>query len=257
MRETWVQSLGWEDPLEKGKATHSSILVWRIPWPYSPWGRKELDTTERLSHWWLSSKEFACQCKRCRFNPLVKKIPCRRKWQPTLVFKSHGQRSLASYNSWSCKRVGHGLATNNIKGIWNYYTSCIHVCNTCLWTRPYTHLAGGWGNFLSVLGSGPSVGGGREWIVSLVWPLRCWIPLLGQTLTGLWWLMCERQACSGSLWGACMISWCFPTPLLVSAQGRPAQSFCCWGPTRCHGTFTWLIINDTFLLFPSSLKVIS
>ena len=28
----WVQSLGWEDPLEKGKATHSSILVWRIPW---------------------------------------------------------------------------------------------------------------------------------------------------------------------------------------------------------------------------------
>ena len=32
MRETWVLSLGWEDPLEKGKATHSSILVWRIPW---------------------------------------------------------------------------------------------------------------------------------------------------------------------------------------------------------------------------------
>ena len=32
MRETWVQSLGWEDPLEKGKATHSSILAWRIPW---------------------------------------------------------------------------------------------------------------------------------------------------------------------------------------------------------------------------------
>ena len=31
MRETWVRSLGWEDPLEKGKATHSSILGWRIP----------------------------------------------------------------------------------------------------------------------------------------------------------------------------------------------------------------------------------
>ena len=30
--ETWVPSLGWEDPLEKGKATHSSILAWRIPW---------------------------------------------------------------------------------------------------------------------------------------------------------------------------------------------------------------------------------
>ena len=32
MRETWVQSLGWEDPLEKGNATHASILAWRIPW---------------------------------------------------------------------------------------------------------------------------------------------------------------------------------------------------------------------------------
>ena len=32
MRETWVESLGWEDLLEKGKATHSSILAWRIPW---------------------------------------------------------------------------------------------------------------------------------------------------------------------------------------------------------------------------------
>ena len=32
MPETWVQSLGWEDPLEKGKATHSSILAWIIPW---------------------------------------------------------------------------------------------------------------------------------------------------------------------------------------------------------------------------------
>ena len=32
MRETWAPSLGWEDPLEKGKATQSSILAWRIPW---------------------------------------------------------------------------------------------------------------------------------------------------------------------------------------------------------------------------------
>ena len=32
MWETWVRSLGWEDPMEKGKTTHSNILVWRIPW---------------------------------------------------------------------------------------------------------------------------------------------------------------------------------------------------------------------------------
>ena len=51
MQETWVQSLGWEDTLEQGMATHSSILAWRIHeqrslMGYSPWGRKESDTTE-------------------------------------------------------------------------------------------------------------------------------------------------------------------------------------------------------------------
>src|SRR5574337_1184238 len=49
MWETWVRSLGWEDPLEKGKATHYSILAWRIPWTVYPRGCTELDTTERLS----------------------------------------------------------------------------------------------------------------------------------------------------------------------------------------------------------------
>ena len=38
----------WEDPLEKGTATHSSILAWRIPW--TVWALKELDTNEQLSH---------------------------------------------------------------------------------------------------------------------------------------------------------------------------------------------------------------
>ena len=45
MRETWVRSLGWDDPLEEGMATHSSILAWRIL-GYSPWGCKESDMTE-------------------------------------------------------------------------------------------------------------------------------------------------------------------------------------------------------------------
>ena len=50
MQETWARSLGQEDPLEKGMATHSSILAWRIPQRslvgYSLRGRKELDTNE-------------------------------------------------------------------------------------------------------------------------------------------------------------------------------------------------------------------
>ena len=49
MWETWVRSLGWEDPLAKGKATHSSILPGEFHGLYSPCGRKESDMTERLS----------------------------------------------------------------------------------------------------------------------------------------------------------------------------------------------------------------
>ena len=48
MRETCVQSLDWEDPLEKGMATHSSNLAWEVPWteePDSSWGHKESDMT--------------------------------------------------------------------------------------------------------------------------------------------------------------------------------------------------------------------
>ena len=48
MRETWVQSLAWEDPLQKGKAAHSSILAWRVHGLCDPSGLKESDTTERL-----------------------------------------------------------------------------------------------------------------------------------------------------------------------------------------------------------------
>ena len=47
MWETWVWYLGWEDPPEKGKATHCSILAWRIPW--TAWSCKESDVTEWLS----------------------------------------------------------------------------------------------------------------------------------------------------------------------------------------------------------------
>ena len=54
MQETRVQSLSWEYSLEKHMATHSSILAWRIPWTeepgeLSPWGHKELDTTEQVT----------------------------------------------------------------------------------------------------------------------------------------------------------------------------------------------------------------
>ena len=67
MWETWVRTLGQEDPMEKEMATHSNLLAWRIPWTEEPGGLqstgcKESDTTERLHFhlgsfglpWWLS-----------------------------------------------------------------------------------------------------------------------------------------------------------------------------------------------------------
>ena len=49
MRETWAQSLGWEDPLEKEMAAHSSILAWRIPWTEEPGGLQSMGS-QRVRH---------------------------------------------------------------------------------------------------------------------------------------------------------------------------------------------------------------
>ena len=49
MWETWVQSLGWEDPLNKGTATRSSILAWRIPWTEEPCGIQSMGS-QRIEH---------------------------------------------------------------------------------------------------------------------------------------------------------------------------------------------------------------
>ena len=65
MQETPVPSLGWEDPLEKEMATHSSVLAWKIPWGgeaswASLWDHTELDTTERLT-FSLALAEGSCR----------------------------------------------------------------------------------------------------------------------------------------------------------------------------------------------------
>ena len=49
MQKTWVRSLGWEDPLEKEMATHSSVLAWKIPWTEEP-GRLQSMGSQRVRH---------------------------------------------------------------------------------------------------------------------------------------------------------------------------------------------------------------
>ena len=69
MWETQVRFLGWEDPLEKEITTHSSNVAWRILWQrylagYSPWGQKELDTTEQLNFY---SSDISVMKNMCHF----------------------------------------------------------------------------------------------------------------------------------------------------------------------------------------------
>ena len=65
MQETWVRSLGWEDPLEKGKATRSSILAWRIPWTVrSIRGHKESDMFSLSLFQVSNNQHYSC----CNFK---------------------------------------------------------------------------------------------------------------------------------------------------------------------------------------------
>ena len=61
MQETWVWSLGWEDPLEKGMAIHSSILAWRIPWTEEP-GRLQSVGSQRVGHDWETDINYGQIC---------------------------------------------------------------------------------------------------------------------------------------------------------------------------------------------------
>ena len=73
---------------------------------------KDVDLRSASDIWWLTGKEPACQYRRHkshRFDPWVKRIPWRRKWQPPPVFlpgKVHGQRSLVDYSPWGHKELG-------------------------------------------------------------------------------------------------------------------------------------------------------
>ena len=58
MQETWVWSLGWEDPLEKGMMTHCSILAWRIPWTEEPGGLWFMGS-QRVGHNWVTNSSKA------------------------------------------------------------------------------------------------------------------------------------------------------------------------------------------------------
>ena len=67
MQQTWVWSLGWEDPLEEGTATHFSILAWRISWTEEP-GRLQSMESQRVGHNWVTHFQSRLQTSPCQLQ---------------------------------------------------------------------------------------------------------------------------------------------------------------------------------------------
>ena len=111
MQETWVQSLGWEDPLEKEKATHSRILAWRIPWTIQP---MRSQSRTRLSDFHFHF-----------FFPVF------------LLGEVHGQRG-----PWG-HRVGHNWATSTLTQCiqFSLNKSSVLTLLKCVWSAP-VHILG-------------------------------------------------------------------------------------------------------------------
>ena len=112
MQETWVQSLGQEDPLEEAMTTHSSIFARKIPWTEKPGGLQSMGS-QRVRHNW-TTEHACCNYKTFYVIPRVT-TPWSREWQPTPVF-------LPCFVAWTKKpgrlwsrgsqRAGHDWATN-------------------------------------------------------------------------------------------------------------------------------------------------
>ena len=102
--------LGWEDPLEKGKATHSSILAWRIPWTThglaKNWTRLSNVHVHVLTSLVAQTVKNLPVMRDTQVQSLCREGPWKRKWKPTLVFlpgKPHGHRSLLGCSPWDHK----------------------------------------------------------------------------------------------------------------------------------------------------------
>ena len=107
-QETWVQSLSWEDLLEEGMATHSSVFTWRIPLTEEP-GRLQSMVSQRVRHDWATNTfTFIVYFGAGHGNPL----------HYSGLGKPMERGAWKAYSSWGCRRVGHDLATKPQQYSW-------------------------------------------------------------------------------------------------------------------------------------------
>ena len=107
MLQAQVQSLGWEDPLEKGLATHSSILAWRIPWTEEP-GRIQSLGSQRVGHNWATNTLTAL----IRYVTMAK---------TSIVFGFRFLMTLNRVSTWlpGTRQAGSLCYLGSRKGYWN------------------------------------------------------------------------------------------------------------------------------------------
>ena len=126
MLSTWVRSLVGKIPWRIEQLPTPVFWPGEFHWLYSPWGHKELDTTEFYTFTVLV-RNAACQCRRYGrhgFDPWVRKIPQNMKWHPIPVFlpgNFHGQMGLAGHSPWGYKESDTSERTcmpTNCTGSW-------------------------------------------------------------------------------------------------------------------------------------------
>ena len=114
MQETWIWSLGWEDPLEKGMTTHSSILAWEIPWKEQP-GWLQSIGLQRVGHYWATKHTHT------HTHTFIGKEKKKLNWGLTSCFSIKPETT-------------HSRQTLIISKCGTIWASvCVHECNSCQW----------------------------------------------------------------------------------------------------------------------------
>ena len=145
-----MNTLGSLSPELHGGCTFGTTpSVWGRAWSrgeirgmnleFITWNRSSI-TIRWGEPWGLSGEESACQCRRCRFNPWVGKIPWRRKWQAAPAFlpgESRGLRNQANYSPWGCEETTMTEASEHAgvhTAVWIWRVSLVLCFQSCVFS---------------------------------------------------------------------------------------------------------------------------
>ena len=136
--ETWVWSLGWEDPLEEGLATHSNILAWRISWMEEP-GRLQSMASQRVGHDWPQKQQHTYMWSFLAAQ-MVKSLPAMQEtWVSSLGQVDPLEKGMATFSSILTWRIpwteeSGGLQSMGSQRVWHNWMTNTH---THIYTHPH------------------------------------------------------------------------------------------------------------------------